>query len=109
MATFSLPSDLVPKPVDVNAVDTALRLGWAGFKRHPWLLAIPLLVMEMGAYMLAAALVGSEMVVSDSMDHWLESDRAAALAWLQSPAAAQLMVREERARLLRLYRLEASR
>ena len=74
MATFSLPSDLVPKPVDVNAVDTALRLGWAGFKRHPWLLAIPLLVMEMGAYMLAAALVGSEMVVSDSMDHWLESD-----------------------------------
>ncbi|MBK7780906.1 MAG: hypothetical protein IPJ58_09100 [Ardenticatenia bacterium] len=74
MATFSLPSDLVPKPVDVNAVDTALRLGWAGFRRHPWLLAIPLLVMEMGAYMLAAALVGSEMVVSDSMDHWLESD-----------------------------------
>jgi hypothetical protein len=36
-------------------------------------------------------------------------DRAAALAWLQSPAAAQLMDREERARLLRIYHLEASR
>ena len=43
------------------------------------------------------------------IDYWLESDRAAALAWLQSPAAAQLMDREERARLLRIYHLEASR
>jgi hypothetical protein len=42
-------------------------------------------------------------------DYWLESDRTAALAWLQGPAAAQLMDREERARLLRIYRLEASR
>lgn len=74
MSIPSLPSDLVPKPADVNAVDIALRLGWTGFRRHPWLLAIPLLVMELGAYMLAAALVGSEMVLSDSMDHWLEGD-----------------------------------
>jgi len=42
-------------------------------------------------------------------DYWLESDRTAALAWLQGPAAAQLMDREERARLLRIYHLEASR
>jgi hypothetical protein len=42
-------------------------------------------------------------------EHWLESDRAAALAWLQSDAAGQLMTREERAKLLRLYHLEAAR
>jgi hypothetical protein len=47
--------------------------------------------------------------IKDHIDHWLESDRAAALAWLQDPAAAQLMDREERARLLRIYHQEASR
>lgn len=41
-------------------------------------------------------------------DYWLESDRAAALAWLQSPAAAQLMDREQRAKLFRIYRLEVA-
>ena len=39
---------------------------------------------------------------------WLESDRAAALAWLQSNAAAQLMEREERSKILRSYHLEAT-
>lgn len=39
---------------------------------------------------------------------WLECDRAAALAWLQSPAAAPLMGHEERAKLLRIYHLEAA-
>jgi len=43
------------------------------------------------------------------IDYWLESDRAAALAWLQGPAAAQLMDREQRARLLRIYHLEVAR
>ncbi|HCN27347.1 MAG TPA: hypothetical protein DIT64_00855 [Verrucomicrobiales bacterium] len=42
-------------------------------------------------------------------EHWLESDRTAALAWLRSPAAAQLMDREQRAKLLRTYHLEAVR
>lgn len=39
---------------------------------------------------------------------WLESHRAAALAWLQSDAAAQLMDREERSKMLRSYHLEAA-
>ncbi len=43
------------------------------------------------------------------IDYWLESDRAAALAWLQGPAAEQLMDRVERARLLRIYHLKAAR
>lgn len=50
-----------------------------------------------------------EKHIKHHADHWLESDRAAALAWLQSPAAAQLMGREERARLLRIYHLEVVR
>lgn len=39
---------------------------------------------------------------------WLESDRVAALAWLQSDVAAQLMDREERSKILRSYHLEAT-
>lgn len=42
-------------------------------------------------------------------DLWLERDRAAALAWLQSDGAAQLMDRGQRAELLRIYHLEAAR
>lgn len=39
---------------------------------------------------------------------WLECDRAAALVWLQSPDAAQLMGHKERTKLLRIYHLEAA-
>jgi hypothetical protein len=39
---------------------------------------------------------------------WLECDRAAALAWLQSPAAAQLMDAQERAKLLGNYPREVA-
>lgn len=39
---------------------------------------------------------------------WLQSDRAAALAWLQGAAARQLMSREARVNYLRHYGLEAA-
>lgn len=39
---------------------------------------------------------------------WLKSDRAAALGWLQTDAARQLISREELSRLLRLYGMEAA-
>lgn len=46
--------------------------------------------------------------IKSHTEHWLESDRAAALAWLQSDAAGQFMGREERAKLLRIYHLEVA-
>lgn len=47
-------------------------------------------------------------VVQRHASIWLECDRAAALAWLQSDAAAQLMEREDRSKMLRSYNLEAT-
>lgn len=40
--------------------------------------------------------------------HWLQSDRAAALAWLRSDAARQLMDAEQRCKLLNLYSKEVA-
>ena len=40
--------------------------------------------------------------------HWLERDRAAALAWLQSDDAGRFMSREQRAKLLSAYHLEVA-
>lgn len=45
--------------------------------------------------------------VTNHVENWLTSNRAAALIWLQSDAARQLMAADDRARLLRLYQKEA--
>jgi len=42
------------------------------------------------------------------VQNWLESDRGAALAWLQGAAATQVMDHEMRAELLKTYGLEAA-
>ena len=46
--------------------------------------------------------------VRERVESWLYIDRAAALAWLQSDAARQLMDRTARVELLRTYQLEAT-
>ncbi len=46
--------------------------------------------------------------LSHHVMEWLQCDRAAALTWLQSAAARQLMKHDERALLLRHYGLEAA-
>jgi hypothetical protein len=46
--------------------------------------------------------------LSHHVMEWLQCDRAAALAWLQSADARQLMKRDERALLLRHYGMEAA-
>ena len=46
--------------------------------------------------------------VTRHVENWLTSNRAAALTWLQSDAARQLMPLEDRARLLRSYQKEAA-
>ncbi|MBE7497520.1 MAG: hypothetical protein HS117_21455 [Verrucomicrobiaceae bacterium] len=46
--------------------------------------------------------------ITNRVEQWLTSDRAAALAWLQSDGARQHMDREARARLLRLYQRESA-
>ncbi len=46
--------------------------------------------------------------VTRHVENWLTSNRAAALTWLQSDSARQLMDHEARTRLLRLYQMEAA-
>ena len=46
--------------------------------------------------------------VTRHVENWLTSNRAAALTWLQSEAARQLVATDDRARLLRLYQKEAA-
>jgi hypothetical protein len=46
--------------------------------------------------------------VTNHVENWLTSNRAAALVWLQGDAARQLMPQEDRARLLRVYQKEAT-
>ena len=47
--------------------------------------------------------------VTSRVEQWLASDRATALAWLQSNESTALMPAEQRAKLLKSYGLEAAR
>lgn len=58
---------------DANAVETALDLGWAGFKRHPWLLTIPPLFLV--PVLFAVTTVLAVMTGSlDALNAWQDAD-----------------------------------
>ncbi len=58
---------------DANAVETALDLGWAGFKRHPWLLTIPPLFFV--PVLFAVTTVLAVMTGSlDALNAWQDAD-----------------------------------